>query len=103
MRFLLHATVPTEVANAAMKQGTFAQTLQAILEGMRPEAAYFTEVDGYRTAFLVVDLQDAALLPAVAEPLFQAFQARVRFHPVMSAEDLQQAGPAIEQAAQRYG
>ena len=103
MRFLFEVTVPTERANAMMKSGTFGDTLGGILGQIRPEAAYFTEVDGYRTAFLVVDLQDAALLPAVAEPLFQAFQARVRFHPVMSAEDLQQAVPAIAQAAQRYG
>ena len=103
MRFLIEAIVPTETANAAMKQGTFATTLQSILEGMRPEAAYFTEVDGYRTAFLVVDLQDASQIPAVAEPLFQAFRARVRFHPVMSAEDLGKAGPAIAEAAERYG
>ena len=83
MRVLIEAIVPTETANVAMKRGTFATTLQAILEGMRPEAAYFTEVEGYRTAFLVVDLQDASQIPAVAEPLFQAFLKDTAIRPLL--------------------
>jgi hypothetical protein len=39
----------------------------------------------------------------VTEPFFLTFGATIDFDPVMSPEDLANATPAIEQAAQRYG
>ena len=41
---------------------------------------------------MVVDISDASKIPSVAEPLFLAFDANVRFHPCMTPEDLQNAG-----------
>jgi len=41
-------------------------------------------------------------MPRVAEPFFLTFNATVEFHPIMTPEDLAQAGPAIEQAAKKY-
>jgi hypothetical protein len=55
---------------------------------------YFTEIDGQRTALLVVNLESASQIPALAEPFFLNFDATCRFRPVMSAEDLQKAGLA---------
>ena len=46
MRFMISARMPTEKANAAIKDGSFAQNLQSIMEELNPEAAYFTDVDG---------------------------------------------------------
>ena len=42
-------------------------------------------------------------MPAVAEPWFLGFNASVEFHPAMVPEDLEKAGPAIEQAVKNYG
>jgi hypothetical protein len=103
MRFLIQATVPTITGNELMKAGTFASRIQAILEDVHPEAAYFTEVGGSRTAFLIVDLPDASHIPAIAEPFFIGMNCSVEFHPVMLAEDLMNAGPAIDAAAKKYG
>ena len=103
MRFLVQATVPTVTGNELMKAGTFATRIQAILEDIRPEAAYFTEVGGSRTAFLIVDLPDASHIPAIGEPLFIGLNCSVEFHPVMLPEDLMNAGPAIGAAVEKYG
>ncbi len=52
---------------------------------------------------LIVDLDDTSQIPAVAEPWFLACNANVSFQPVMLAEDLERAGPAIERAVGKYG
>jgi hypothetical protein len=103
MRFMLSFRIPTEKANAAIKDGSFPQTLQSIMEELQPEAAYFTDVDGARGAYFIVNMDDASELPAKAEPLFFGLGATIKVHLVMSAEDLQKATPALEQAAQKYG
>jgi hypothetical protein len=48
-------------------------------------------------------MHDAAQIPALAEPWFHAFNASLEMVPVMVAEDLMKAGPAIEQAVKKYG
>lgn len=103
MRFLIRASIPTAAGNDLMTSGTFAGRIQSVMEELKPEAAYFAEIDGLRTAILIVDVPDASHIPAIAEPLFIGFNASVRFHPVMLAEDLMAAGPAIEAAAKKYG
>jgi hypothetical protein len=49
------------------------------------------------------DLADVSQLPAVAEPWFLAFNARLTVKPAMSPEDLGKAVPAIEAAVKKYG
>jgi hypothetical protein len=60
MRILLNVKIPHQQFNAAVKDGTVGSKLNRILEAMKPEAAYFTEQDGHRSAVLVVDLPDAS-------------------------------------------
>ena len=103
MRFMIRMRMPMDKGNAVIKDGSLGPTLQAILEELEPEAAYFTAVDGCRGGYIVVEMEDASQIPAVAEPLFLAFDANVEIEPVMTAEDLASAGPAIQQAAQKYG
>lgn len=47
-------------------------------------------------------MQEASQIPAIAEPWFLAFNARIEIHPVMVASDLMKAGPAIEKVAKKY-
>lgn len=103
MRFLLKVTIPTEEGNAGIKSGNLMKIIQSTLEQLKPEAAYFTEVDGKRTGFIVTDLENPSQIPAVAEPFFLGLNATVEFHPAMTAEDLMKAGPGIEQAVKTYG
>ncbi len=103
MRFLVKATFDVVSGNSLARDGRLGATIQSILEELKPEAAYFLAEDGERAAFLFVDMDDASQIPAVAEPWFLALNASVSFTPVMVAEDLMNAGPAIDQAAKKYG
>ncbi len=103
MRFMVTFRIPMEHGNAIIKDGTLAPTIQSILDDLKPEAAYFGEVDGARGGYLVVTMDDASHIPALAEPLFLGLGATIKVHPVMTPDDLMQAGPAIEHAAQKYG
>jgi hypothetical protein len=103
MRFMLTVRVPNEKGNELARDGSLGQTIQSILEEINPEAAYFTDMEGARGGYLVLNMDDASQIPAIAEPLFIGLDATVQIHPVMTPEDLERATPAIEQAAQRYG
>lgn len=103
MRFLVKVSIPTEKGNATIKDGSLPKTIQSILEEQKPEAVYFAEENGQRTAFIFVDIQDPSQLPGIAEPWWLAFNASVEFHPAMTGDDLTKAGPAIESAASKYG
>jgi hypothetical protein len=48
-------------------------------------------------------MQSTHQIPFFAEPWFLAFNASVEFHPAMTPEDLEKAGPDIERAAKTYG
>lgn len=103
MRFMLKVNIPVESGNAAAKAGKLGETIQSILEEMKPEAAYFTDDDGERTGFIFFDLQQASQIPAIAEPWMLAFNARIQFRPVMIPDDLAKAGSAIESAVKKFG
>lgn len=92
MRMLLHVKIPHDRFNAAVRDGSAGDTLKRILEDAKPEAAYFTEYNGQRSAILIVDLEDPSKVPAYAEPWFLSFDADVEFHAVMTPDDLGRAG-----------
>jgi hypothetical protein len=90
MRTLLRASFSVEKANEAIKSGALAQTIQSVMETLKPEAAYFyPDEDGNRSALFVFDMEGSWQLPATVEPLFQNLDAAVHVTPVMNAEDLE--------------
>ena len=101
MRFLVKVSWPVEAGNAAARNGF--EVIPQILEQQQPEAAYFIADEGKRTAVLIVNMDDMSQLPTIAEPWFLALNASIEVTPAMVAEDLQKAGPAIEQAVKKYG
>jgi len=103
MRFLVKVNIPVGAGNEAARDGKLGTTIQSILSDLKPEAVYFTDDEGQRTAFLFLDMRDASQIPAIAEPWFLAFNAGIEFHPVMVPEDLTKAGSAIEAAVKKYG
>jgi hypothetical protein len=48
-------------------------------------------------------MKDSSQMPAVSEPWFLAFNAKVSFRPVMNPQDVAAAGPSITKAGQQYG
>jgi hypothetical protein len=103
MRFLVKANMSVDAGNAAAKAGKLGATIQSILSDLKPEAVYFTTESGQRTAFIFLEMKDASQIPAIAEPLFLAFNASIEISPVMVLDDLIKAGDAIQQAVKRYG
>ena len=104
VRILVTFSINPEKGDQLVKEGRIGETMGSILDELQPEAAYFTDVEGTRGGFLVVDMEDASQIPAVAEPLFLEVGATVHMQPVMTPEDLRgAAGEALEQMAQRYG
>jgi Domain of unknown function (DUF3303) len=102
MRFLVKLNIPVEAGNAAARAGKLGSTIQSILADQKPEAVYFTDDNGQRTAFLFIDMQDASQIPAIAEPWLLAFNASIEVHPVMVPEDLMKATGAIDAAVKKY-
>ena len=92
MKMLLIIRLPNETFNAAVRDGSAGLKTKAILDEVRPEAVYFTETNGQRTVVMVVELESASRVPALAEPWFLTFNAAVEFHVVMSPEELQDGG-----------
>lgn len=95
MRMLFKARFDTEKSNEAIRNGTLGKMMQASMEQVKPEAAYFTADGGHRTCFMVFDMQDSSQMPAIAEPFFLDLGAEVTYTPVMNAEDMQKGLAAL--------
>ena len=104
MRVLLTFSIDPEKGDQLIKEGRIGETMASILEDLQPEAAYFTDVDGTRGGFLVVNMEDGSQLPALTDPLLLGVGATLHMQPVMTPEDLRgAAGEALQQMGQRYG
>ena len=103
MRMMMQFSIPVEAGNHAASTGGFGPSLQKSLDALKPEAVYFLSgASGERGGFVVFDMKDTSQIPAVAEPFFLAFNAKITFTPVMNAQDLAKAAPAIEKAVKEH-
>jgi len=92
MRMMMQFSIPVEAGNHAASTGGFGATFQETLETLKPEAVYLgAGASGERGGFIVFDMKDTSQIPAIAEPFFLAFHAKVTFFPVMNAQDLAKA------------
>jgi hypothetical protein len=85
---MVQVLLPHDRFNAAVKDGTIGSKIGRILEDIKPDAVYFSEQNGKRSATLIVDVADGTRVPAIAEPWFLTFNADVQFHVLMSPEEL---------------
>jgi hypothetical protein len=91
-----------EGGNNLLKDPLFGKKMQDLLKEVKAEAAYFTTVCGKCGGYMIVNMNDASQMPAIAEPFFIWLKAEIDFIPVMTPEDLGKAGPAIEAAFKKW-
>jgi hypothetical protein len=89
MRTMMKISIPIEAANKAVHDGSAQRIMKTALETLRPEAAYFFPGEEGRTILLFIDLKETSDIPAIGEPFFQGFNARITFTPVMNGQDFQ--------------
>jgi hypothetical protein len=101
MRMLQTIRLDHDTFNACVRDGSAGPKTRAILDAVKPEAVYFTEMNGRRTIILIVALDGPSMIPALAEPWFLTFNADVEFHVVMGEEDLRLAG--LDKLGEKWG
>jgi hypothetical protein len=99
VRMLLKMQMDVEAGNRAITDGSFAELLDRVMGEIKPEAAYFTALDGKRTGLIFFDLQEPSQIPAIAEPFFRSVNAAIELCPVMTPEDVQKG---LEEAAKAF-
>ena len=77
-----------EASNAAIKSGKLGEVIGSMMERWKPEAAYFTAVDGCRGGFIVFDLKDPSDIPVICEPFFHELGAKVELMPCMTVDEV---------------
>lgn len=103
MKYIMKVRFSVDKGNKALSDPQFGKKMADLLAEIKAEAAYFTTICGQRGGYIVVNLNDASEIPAIAEPFFLWLNADVEIQPVMKPEDLAKAGPAIGAAAAKYG
>ena len=88
MRTMLKVEMSVEASNAAIKDGRLAKVMDSTIERFKPEAAYFTAVNGQRGGFIVFDLAHPSDIPSICEPFFMELGARCELAPVMTPDDV---------------
>jgi hypothetical protein len=86
---LLKMQMDVDAGSRAIKDGSFGEMIEKVMGQIKPEAAYFTAIDGKRTGLIFFDLEEASQIPSIAEPFFMTVGAAVDLMPVMTAEDVQ--------------
>jgi len=76
MRMLVNVRIPHEPFNTYVRDGSIAELIPRVMAESKPEAVYFTEQNGHRGAVLIVNVESASHIPALA--VVPAVQRRLR-------------------------
>lgn len=91
MRMLVNVMFPIEPFNSMVKNGTAGELIGKVIEDIKPESIYFTEMEGSRAAVMIVNISEESDVPRIAEPWFLNFEAHCEFRVAMTADDLMSA------------
>jgi hypothetical protein len=81
MRMVLKINVPVEKGNHAFTHGSLGKTMEALMNRLKPEAAYFCPMNGKRSGMMFLDLTEPSQIIEVVEPLFMKLNAEVESLP----------------------
>jgi hypothetical protein len=88
MRMMLKFTLPIDKGNSAVNDGALGGIMESVMGKLKPEAAYFTPMDGKRGGVLFFDITEPSQIIEAVEPLFLNLNASVEIVPVMNGDDL---------------
>jgi len=89
MKFLVRLHMPTEHGNKMLQDPNFPKKLEGVLNQIKPEAVYFTPIEGERGIYMIVNLPSADMIATIVEPLWMTFNCKLDLTPVMELSDLQ--------------
>lgn len=89
MRMLFRIKFPHETFNSVVRSGKISETMKGLVREMKPEAAYFSEIDGHRGAVIVTDVPSDADIPRLCEPWFLKLNADIEIRVAMTPADLE--------------
>lgn len=95
MRMMMRVQMDTETASKGIADGSMPRGLEQMMAALKPEAAYFSMLNGNRTAFIVFDMTDSWQLPPMLEPLFSQLKAKIDIGPAMNLDDLKKGLSAL--------
>lgn len=88
---LVKVTCPLEPFNSMVKNGSAGKVIGHIIEEIKPESIYFTELEGCRSAVMITEVSASDNIPSIAEPWFLNFKAKCEFRIAMTPDDLMNA------------
>lgn len=103
MRMMIRFRFPTESGNQLLKAGKIDKNLPAIMEDLKPEAAYFYSDNGQRAGHFIVDMAEGSQILEFGERLWFGLGGEVEMVPVMTPEDIQKGLPSVPEIAKKFG
>jgi hypothetical protein len=88
MRLMMTIKIPVEHGNKAFADGSMQKAFEALMERLKPEAAYFMMLDGQRAAVLFYEARDEFRIFEAHEPMLAAMGALIDETPALSWEDM---------------
>ena len=88
MRTMLRVHIDAIKGSQALKSGAMQKAIAGFSEKFKPEASYFTEVNGERSGFFVFNMEGSHQLPEIAEAFFD-IGCHVHVSPCMTTDELQ--------------
>ena len=106
MHFLVKASIPTEIGNAKVKNGTLPDAVQAVLSSAhnqaKPVAVFFTAENGVRTTYALMDVTDTTGISLIEEAWFLSFSAKLEIQLACTPEDLAKGAPMLPQIVAKF-
>jgi hypothetical protein len=103
MRVMVKFRFPAEIGNELVETGKAEKVIKALLQDLKPEAAYFFNEFGERAGFFIMNMQDSSEIAGVSERIFFGLNAEIDMIPVMTAEELAKGLTDIERIIENYG
>lgn len=97
MRFLILVTIPTDRANKIVENADSLKKAEKCIKAFKPEAAYFTEINGEAALVSVLNIPSAEMIDVVFHHLQQESGGKVEIRPALVLDDLKKAAEIREQ------